>query len=296
MSEAKKPMWRRIADFPLVAMVLAVGLMIGTSSLFLLLKKLVPALDTPETMPLRAVLLILALLVVYKLVIAKLGSQPRDDLPWKGSGSGLLLGLVFGLLLFSAIVGVAALLHVYRIVGDGGTQELVSALVSIAIVPAFTEELLFRGILFRWLEEFVGSWAALALTSALFGAAHIMNPNATLLSSLAIAIEAGVLLGAVYMLTRNLWMAMGLHAAWNFTQGEIFDVPVSGIDSHGLVEAQLSGPPLLSGGAFGLEASVIAMVMATAAGAWLVMLAVRRGQLVAPMWVRRRLAVTEASA
>ena len=53
-----------------------------------------------------------------------------------------------------------------------------------------------------------------------------------------------MLLGGAYMLTRNLWMPMGLHAAWNFTQGEIFDVPVSGLDSHGLVEAQLSGPPL----------------------------------------------------
>lgn len=288
MDEVKKPMWRRIVDFPLVAMVIAVGLMIGTSALFSFVKVYIPALDTPETMPVRAALYILVLLIVYKLAIARLGSQPRDDMPFKGSGRGLLLGLVSGLVLFSLIVGVAALLQVYRIIGDGSTEQLVSALFTIAIVPAFTEELLFRGILFRWIEEFAGSWTALALTSVLFGAAHIMNPNATLLSSLAIAIEAGVLLGGAYMLTRNLWMAMGLHASWNFTQGEIFDVPVSGLDSHGLVEAQLSGPPLLSGGAFGLEASVIAMVLATAAGAWLVVMAVRRGHVVAPMWVRRR--------
>ena len=102
------------------------------------------------------------------------------------------------------------------------------------------EELLFRGILFRWLEEFGGSWVALALTSALFGAGASVNPNATALAAFAIAVEAGVLLGGAYMLTRNLWMPMGLHAAWNFTQGEIFDVPVSGSDQHGLVEAQLS--------------------------------------------------------
>ena len=95
-------------------------------------------------------------------------------------------------------------------------------------MPGFTEELLFRGILFRWIEEFGGSWAALAVTSALFGLAHIFNPGATWFSSFAIAVEAGVLLGGAYMLTRNLWLAMGLHAGWNFTQGEIFDVPVSG--------------------------------------------------------------------
>jgi membrane protease YdiL (CAAX protease family) len=150
------------------------------------------------------------------------------------------------------------------------------------------EELLFRGILFRWLEEFGGSWFALAATSALFGAAHIVNPNASALSSFAIALEAGLLLGGAYMLTRSLWMPIGLHAAWNFTQGFIWDVPVSGIDQEGLVEARLSGPELLSGGAFGLEASIIAMVMATATGIWLVWRAVRRGELMQPWWVRRR--------
>jgi len=161
-------------------------------------------------------------------------------------------------------------------------------------MPAFMEELLFRGILFRWLEAFGGSWFALALTSALFGLGHIMNPNATAFSSFAIAVEAGILLGGAYMLTRSLWMPMGLHAAWNFTQGEIFDVPVSGTDVHGLVTAQMSGPELLSGGMFGLEASVLALVPATVVGVWLVVRAIRRGELVRPWWVRRRLASEEA--
>ena len=120
--------------------------------------------------------------------------------------------------------------------------------------------------------------------------AHIFNDNATIFSSFAIAVEAGVLLGGAYMLTRSLWAPMGLHAAWNFTQGEIYDVPVSGLDGKGLVEAKLSGPELLSGGQFGLEASVIALVIATAAGVWLIRLAIKRGELVQPYWVRRRIA------
>jgi hypothetical protein len=162
-------------------------------------------------------------------------------------------------------------------------------LVGTAILPGFMEELLFRGILFRWIEEFGGSWIALVVTSGLFGLAHILNPNATWFSSFAIAMEAGVLLGGAYMLTRSLWMPMGLHAAWNFTQGEIFDVPVSGLDEHGLVQAKLSGPVLLSGGQFGLEASVIALVGATLFGVWLVWFAIRSGKIVRPWWVRRRL-------
>ncbi|HEY0164046.1 MAG TPA: hypothetical protein VGB39_01600, partial [Sphingomicrobium sp.] len=86
-----------------------------------------------------------------------------------------------------------------------------------------------------------------------------------------------------------------LHAAWNFTQGWIFDVPVSGLDTNGMVEARLSGPELLSGGAFGLEASIIAMILATAAGLFILVMAIKRGELMHPWWVRRRIARHSAS-
>src|SRR2546423_160937 len=85
-----------------------------------------------------------------------------------------------------------------RIVGRGDTHELLKDLIGMTVFAAFMEELLFRGILFRWIEEFAGSWAALAITSALFGLAHIFNANATWVSSLAIMVEAGVLLGGAY--------------------------------------------------------------------------------------------------
>ena len=288
-----KPLWRRIVDFPLTAMVIAVALFVLANAATLLISKALPPIDQPVKTVVQAALIIAMTLLVYKLAIRHLGERPRDDLRLADAPKGLGIGLAFGAILFAAVVGVAAVADVYNIIGDGGTSELLTALVTVAILPGFMEELLFRGILFRWLEEFGGSWFALALTAALFGLGHIFNPNATALSSFAIALEAGVLLGGAYMLTRNLWMAVGLHAAWNFTQGWIFDVPVSGTDQHGMVEAQLSGPELLSGGAFGLEASLIAMVLATAAGVVLVVLAVRRGELVRPWWVRRRLAREE---
>ena len=285
-----KPLWKRIADFPLMAMLIAVALFVLANAASLLIGKLLPPMDIAVETIVRAAIVVGVTLLVYKLAIRRLGEHPRDDLRFEDAPKGLGIGLAFGAVLFTAVVGVAAIADVYNIIGEGGTGELLKALVTVALVPAFMEELLFRGILFRWLEAFGGSWFALALTSALFGFAHLFNPNATILSSVAIALEAGVLLGGAYMLTRNLWMAIGLHAAWNFTQGWIFDVPVSGTDQHGMVEAQLSGPELLSGGAFGLEASLIAMVLATAAGIALVVLALRRGALVRPWWVRRRLA------
>jgi membrane protease YdiL (CAAX protease family) len=284
-----KPLWRRIVDFPLVAMVIAMAIFILVAGIGTAIGQAFESVDQPGRAIIRAVIIIAMVLAAYKFVIVRLGTHPRDDLPARGALRNLGIGLAIGFGLMAAAVGVAALLGVYTILGKGDTSKLVIELVTVAIMPGFMEELAFRGILFRWLEEFGGSWLALLITSALFGLAHIMNPNATWFSSFAIAVEAGVLLGGAYMLTRSLWLPMGLHAAWNFTQGEIFDVPVSGLDEHGLVQAKLSGPPLLSGGTFGLEASVIALVIATTAGIWLVYLAVGKGQLVQPMWVRRKL-------
>ena len=285
-----KPLWRRIADYPLAAMVIAVAVFFLAVAAGLLAAKGLPAMDQTVGTVIKGAIDVGLVFAAYKLIIRHLGEQPRDDLPLAEAPKGLGIGLLFGFLLFTLVVGVAALADVYNIIGRGSASALITTLVSMAILPGFMEEMLFRGIMFRWLEEFGGSWFALALTAALFGFGHIFNPGATILSSFALALEAGVLLGGAYMLTRNLWMTMGLHAAWNFTQGEIFDVPVSGFDQHGLVQAQLSGPALLSGGVFGLEASLIAMILATAAGVALVVLAVRRDGAVRPRWVRQRLA------
>jgi membrane protease YdiL (CAAX protease family) len=286
---AGRPLWRRIADFPLVAMVIAVVAFMVASGLGAVSTKFLPQLHSNNLQLIVSnAITLLLVLFTYKLFITRLGEHPRDDLRRHNAFRDLGIGLLIGAGIMAAAVGIAAATGVYSIVGQGDASHLVPELVGAAIMPAFIEELLFRGILFRWIEEFAGSWAALAVTSALFGLAHIMNPNATWFSSFAIAVEAGVLLGGAYMLTRSLWLAMGLHAGWNFTQGEIFDVNVSGLEEHGLVEAKMSGPELLSGGQFGLEASVIGLAVATVVGIYLVVLAVRRGHVVLPMWMNRQ--------
>jgi membrane protease YdiL (CAAX protease family) len=281
---------RRLVDFPLIALVFGVLLFLFANAVGASFGNLVPAMAPEPQVAIKAAISIALVFATYKMAIARLGERRHDDLRAEGAFRGLGLGLLAGLVIFSLVVGVAAIADVYNIIGEGGTADLMMDLVTVAILPGFMEEVLFRGILFRWIEEFAGSWAALLLTSALFGLAHIYNPNATWFSSFAIAVEAGLLLGGAYMLTRSLWMPIGLHASWNFTQGFIFDVPVSGIDGEGLVEAQLSGPEILSGGSFGLEASIIALLVATVAGLALVWFAARRGQVMQPWWVRRRLA------
>jgi uncharacterized protein len=286
--EGEKPLWRPIVDFPLVAMLIATALVIGTIAVAILISTFlvphIPGLSHTGTMQLIAIPL---LVIVYKLGISRLGWQPRDDLRTSGALRLLATGLGAGLILFSAAVAIAGAIGIYRVLGEGDGSDLLDALVGAGIFAALSEEMLFRGILFRWLEEFGGSWTALLLTAALFGAMHLANPHASPIAAVGIAFEAGIMLGAAYMLTRSLWLPMGIHAAWNFAQGEIYDIPVSGTPVHGLLNARLSGPPLLTGQGFGLEASVIAMALATIFGVWLLWLAVRRGQVMQPFWLRR---------
>lgn len=287
-----KPLWRRIADFPLVTLVIAavaVGGTMFTAGRFALPVLLEPFEDQMKPVVI-GVVMVLGTLAIYKLLIRHLGAVPRDDLRFDSTAGDFAKGAVIAAVLMSLVVAIVALLGGYRITGWGGSTSLPMILFLAGFQAAFVEELLFRGILFRWLEELGGSWFALLLSSAFFGLVHLGNDNATVFSSVAIAIEAGVLLGGAYMVTRNLWLAVGMHFGWNVVQGYVWDVAISGNDVDGLVTSQASGNELISGGAFGVEASLVALVLATLLGCYFVWLASQRGEIVRPWWVRRRLA------
>lgn len=283
----KLPLWRTVLEFPLVAMIVALGLLaaaiMGSGALFSDLPK---RMDKVSAIAIQGTAATLLVVLVMKYLVSRLGRHKHDDFPLPPALMDWARGLAIGSGLMALAVGIAAALGVYRITGWGTGADMVLVLFSAGLVAGFVEESLFRGVLFRWIEELLGSWGALAITSFLFGFAHFFNDNATVFSSVAIALEAGIMLGACYMLTRSLWLAVGLHMGWNVTQGFVFAVPVSGHPVEVLVRAELSGHPLLSGGAFGLEASVIGLGVATAAGLWLLRRAIAAGQLKPPMWAR----------
>ena len=168
----------------------------------------------------------------------------------------------------------------YRVTGTNPASVLVPVL-ALAIFSGVFEEIIARGLVFRLLEQWLGTWTALALSSLLFGFLHMLNPHATVLAAAAISIEAGLLLGALYLLTRRLWMAIGLHMAWNFTQGGVYGVAVSGLETPGLLFNTMQGPAILTGGAFGAEASLPAVIICTSLGLWVLYLAHRKGRFIA---------------
>lgn len=203
-------------------------------------------------------------------------------------GSGGIMefaaGVGLGILLFSAVIAALWAAGAYRPMG-WGTSAVLGAGVVAVLSDAIVEEVLFRGFLFRLVETVAGTWGALLLTSALFGAAHAMNPGATAVTSVAIAVEAGLLLGAAYALKGRLWLPIGLHASWNFSEGYLFGMSVSGFaGKNALIRGSLSGPAILTGGAFGPEASLIAVGVCLSATAFLLWRVIRLGRVQPPAW------------
>jgi uncharacterized protein len=203
-------------------------------------------------------------------------------LGWFGELAG---GLSIGLFLFGVVIGTLFLLGVYSIDGVHPWSVVIPAFTT-AVMAGVTEELLIRAIAFRILEEWLGSWIALAVTAILFGAMHLGNPQATAVSAAAIALEAGVMLAAAYMVTRRIWLAIGIHVAWNFAQGGIFGVATSGVESAGYLQGRLQGPEILSGGSFGPEASIVAVVVCVAAGLYMLRSSHNKQRFLKPSWRR----------
>jgi hypothetical protein len=137
--------------------------------------------------------------------------------------SGTLLGLLFGLLVFLAV--------------------------------GFYEELLTRGYQLQNLAESIGAPWAIGLTSLIFALLHAGNPGASWQSALGIFL-AGLFLAYAWLRTRQLWLPIGLHIGWNFFQGTVFGFPVSGTGGFHLIQQTVSGPALITGGAFGPEAGL----------------------------------------
>jgi uncharacterized protein len=220
-------------------------------------------------------------LALYAGYVRVIEQRRVDELGRSGAGKELACGLALGCSLFSATSGVIYLLGGCTVAGNesGTAREVVAAGVA-AMATAIVEEILIRAILFRILERSLGTWIALFISAAVFGLGHAFNPGATAMSSAAIAVEAGVLLAAALIVTRRLWLAFGLHAAWNFTEGGVFGATVSGHAHPGLLISRFHGDALITGGAFGPEASIVAVALCLATAGVLLLAAHRRGHVV----------------
>jgi len=280
-----QPVWLRILRSPLLRLIVlgpALFLMMMQSNWFMETFKDRPLISIGVT-----VCMALAALVLYYAYGRIVEGREVTELSTPGMGREWATGALIGAGLITGCVLILLGFGMYRIDGLNPATFLIPA-VALAISSGTFEELFFRGVIFKSVEDMVGSWIALILSSLVFGFVHLLNPAGTIVGAVYISIEAGLLLAAAYLLTRRLWLAMGVHMAWNYTLSAIYSGVVSGgVSDPGLIRGTFEGPELLTGGSFGLESSILALVLCTGAGIVMAVLAHRRGHFLPPPWMRR---------
>jgi membrane protease YdiL (CAAX protease family) len=282
--------WQRIIQFPLLEL-LAVGIFVVPVALIHntiainVLEKLQSPLRNYATY-LEGVVNIALFLLAYKIYCRLIERRLSFEISWKGSILETATGFSAGIILIAISTGIIAILGFYKVSGfNSNGSVLIDAFFRFG-TGAFVQEFFIRLILFRLIEELIGTWSSLAVIACFFGLIHIGNENATILTSLAIAIS-DILFIAAFVYTRRLWLVWGLHFGWNFMQDGVLGMPNSGItELPSWIQPSINGPTWLTGGAFGIEASVIAIALQVALGICLLIYAKNLGQFIAPYWRR----------
>lgn len=215
--------------------------------------------------------------LVYVGYIKLFERRPVTELSLAGAAPQFGTGAALGAGAVMAVMAVLAASGSYGLAGVNRWSLAIVAPLAEMLSAGLFEEILFRAVVFRILERSWGSWPALAFSAVLFSLAHL-GEGISALGLLNTAL-AGLVFCAAFMLTRRLWLGIGIHAAWNYTLGSICSIAVSGHPAKGLMVGTLSGPDWLTGGAYGLEASILTALAMAALFAGLYRRAHRAGQV-----------------
>jgi membrane protease YdiL (CAAX protease family) len=212
--------------------------------------------------------------LIPALVLGWLCGKFLERLPFKALGASFtagwfkhfLIGSLLGSATLSFAVAIAAVfgdLH-FSFSGAAAYELISSALLSFLIFAAAAafEEALFRGYILQTFARSGLAWFAIIITSVFFGIVHLYNPNANYFAA-ANTVLAGIWFGVAYLKTRDLWLVWGLHLFWNWMQGSIFGIEVSGLTdivTTSLLKESDHGPAWLTGENYGIEASIACTV------------------------------------
>lgn len=265
--------WRRLLRHPLARMLAASLVMFLALALSFAVAEALLPMHTRIAWPNLAAALACAL--GYWAYVKR--AEGRDVTELGASGAlaecawGVALGVLMGLLTLAPLWGIG----VYRVEGLGDTFPLVGQIPEMLLV-AVMEELLMRGVVFRISQQAWGTRWALVLTTLLFVVAHV--PGDINVMGMLVTAAASLAFTAAYQLSGRLWLPIGMHFAWNYLFSAVFSVPVSGHEAKGWLHGSMSGPGWLSGGAYGVEASIMALFAWAVAAALLLRRAHARGE------------------
>ena len=221
-----------------------------------------------------------AILLFCTLAAAYICTRWLEDLPWRAIGLSLhtgwlrdlLIGSVVGIGSMAIAVAIAAAAGGLRFSVSPASSQVAKTLIvscGVFVVAALFEEALFRGYPLQTLTRARLAWLGVLVTSIVFAAGHLQNPNAGRALATLNTLLAGVWLAIAFLRTRSLWFPLGVHWAWNWALGSLFGLPVSGLTRlapNPLLRGTDLGPSWLTGGAYGIEGGVactIALVIST---------------------------------
>ena len=202
-----------------------------------------------------------AALACYALAVRLGEGRWPAELAVRPALPGLAAGAVLGVVMMALLMGILAATGLYDITVVGAVPAWTG--LGLALQAAVTEELWIRALLLRLLWRAFGPLPAFAIAALVFAAPHLPHPGANALAGATVAV-AGLMFCALYALTGRLWVPIGLHFAWNLAQGYLFGAAVSGGNLGGSILLSTARPGAeawLTGGTFGPEASLVALVL-----------------------------------
>ena len=278
---------QKILHFPLTKIIIGIIVVAGVFSVSKNLQGGIFQTDllTKDVINLIVTIISTILSVIAYIYLYKFYEKRKiTEFSTKGIGKNITFGILLGVILQSLTILVIYLKGGYSIVSINPILYIIPPF-AMAFSSAIFEEILFRGIIFRITEEKLGSYIALIISALIFGALHLTNPNSSLIAGIGLAIQAGLLLGAAYIYSRNLWFPIAIHFAWNFTQSAIFGANVSGnVMSKTLISSKITGAEWFTGGQFGPEGSIQATVFCLIATIILLILSHKKGNIIKPYW------------
>lgn len=189
--------------------------------------------------------------LIYKRPLKQMGFHAEGWIPQ------LLIGGLIGIVLFGLATGLLLITGTARVenINFGSITSAVfwAGFVRFIFV-GFSEEIACRGLMMTALKTTRNKVLIISIPSILFGLLHLLNDNITVFS-IANIILVGILFSYLFIKTGRLWVPIGFHITWNFVQGFIWGIPVSGIEvpSASMMRTTFIGPDFLTGGAFGVE-------------------------------------------
>jgi membrane protease YdiL (CAAX protease family) len=209
----------------------------------------------------------------YRFYVRRIEKRQPTELATSGMARELGAGLLLGAALVALTFAVLAALGAYRFGGVNAVNLMLLVPLAELVLVGMAEEMMFRGVVFGVTERALGSKAAIVISALVFSLAHLPNDGVSVLAVAVIA-AYGVMQAALYMKTRRLWACIGTHIAWNYCVSQVFSSTVSGhAATDGLLRGELVGNAMLTGGGFGVEGSLVTLLLIAAAAAYWLRLA-----------------------